>query len=106
MSSKKPTTAQHIVALEKLVDDLRAQVFHLEVLQRLQEMPVFLDMYIVNYEGPKVLNAADINGSTNCYFCGNSIVEGDLGYELITRHHIEMLEGKIINRRALIPWIV
>lgn len=51
-----------------------------------------------------MLNAADINGSTNsnCYFRGNSIVEGDLGYELIARHHMEMLDGKIINRRALI----
>jgi hypothetical protein len=100
---KELTTSEQISFLEKTIKDQRIHIEHLEDLHRMQALPPFFMLYIVDFEGPKKLVIPpDRPGEPRCMVCGEMMHNNDNGFEIETRRVMEMNDNIIINRTALI----
>jgi len=88
--------------LERSVEVQRTRIAHLEELHRMQALPPFFMIYIVDFDGPKILALSPrLLGEPRCMMCGELMRDGDEGLEITTRHVREMNDGIFITRTAL-----
>jgi hypothetical protein len=100
---KESNQTERIATLVKMVEEQKVHIGHLEELHRMQALPPFFMIYIVDFDGPKVLTVSPrVLGEPRCMMCGELMHDGDEGLEIRTRHVREMNDNIFITRTALI----
>ena len=100
---KEPNPSERIATLERTVEEQRVHIEHLEELHRMQALPPFFLIYIMDFDGPKVLTVSPrVLGEPRCMMCGELMNDGEEGLEVRTRHVREMNDNIFVTRTALI----
>ena len=96
------TNSERISALEGMIREQRIRLDHLEELHRMQALPPFFLLYVVEFEGPQdLVISPNVLGEPRCIMCGDLMRDGDNGLKIETRHVREMNDNIFITRTAL-----
>ncbi|WP_019177636.1 helix-hairpin-helix domain-containing protein [Methanomassiliicoccus luminyensis] len=92
---------RRVAELEETIERLNHRLDCFEELHRMQALPIFSLLYIVDYDGPMAIDLSRFAGEPTCILCGKRVYDCDAGYELETRRFEELLKGEIKSRTAL-----